>query len=76
MCTAICYTMICMVKIMINVRITPEEHEILKKAAAKAGRTKTEIIRELIRSLESAKRGKQRGTYTGTAGPQCKQTRK
>jgi len=51
--------MICMTKIMINVRITPEEHEILKRAAAKAGRTKTDIIRELIRSLESGKRGKQ-----------------
>ena len=48
-----------MAKILINVRITPEEHEILRKAAAKAGRTKTDMLRELIRSLESGKRGKQ-----------------
>jgi predicted DNA-binding protein len=47
-----------MAKILINIRITPEEHEILKKTAAKAGRTKTDILRELIRSLESGKRGK------------------
>jgi uncharacterized protein (DUF1778 family) len=40
---------------MINVRITPEEHEILKRAAARAGRTKTDILRELIRSLERKK---------------------
>jgi hypothetical protein len=44
---SICYTLIRMSKIMINVRITPEEHEILKRAAARAGRTKTDILREL-----------------------------
>jgi uncharacterized protein (DUF1778 family) len=47
-----------MAKIMITLRITPEEHAILKKAAAKAGRTKTDMVREWIRSLESGKRGK------------------
>jgi hypothetical protein len=38
-------------KIMITVRIAPAEYEILKKAAEQSGRTKTDIIRELIRSL-------------------------
>jgi uncharacterized protein (DUF1778 family) len=42
-------------KILINVRVTHEENEILKRAAAKSGRTKTEILRELIRSLERKK---------------------
>jgi hypothetical protein len=42
-------------KILINVRITLEKHEILKRAAAKSGRTKTETLRELIRTLETKK---------------------
>jgi hypothetical protein len=41
-----------MTKILINVRVTPEEFETLTAAAVKAGRTKTDIIREMIRSLK------------------------
>jgi hypothetical protein len=56
MCNANHITAVRMNKTILNVRITPEEQEILKRAAAKAGRTKTEIIRELIRSLERKRR--------------------
>jgi hypothetical protein len=46
-----------MTKILINVRVTPEEFETLTAAAVKAGRTKTDIIREMIRSLKNKKAG-------------------
>lgn len=36
---------------LINVRVTADEDAALTEHAAKAGRTKTDIIRELIRSL-------------------------
>jgi hypothetical protein len=42
---------------MITFRITTEELAILNRAAAKADRTQTDMVREWIRSLESGKRG-------------------
>ena len=39
-------------KRLINVRVTLEEDEILGQYAAKTGRTRTEIIRDLIRALK------------------------
>ncbi|MEW5860681.1 MAG: ribbon-helix-helix protein, CopG family [Cyanobacteriota bacterium] len=35
----------------ITIRVTQEEFELLEKVCEKTGRTKTEILRELIRSL-------------------------
>jgi len=37
---------------MIGIRITPKEKQILETYAAQEGRSQTEIVRELIRSLE------------------------
>lgn len=35
----------------ITIRVTQEEFDLLEKVCEKTGRTKTEILRELIRSL-------------------------
>jgi uncharacterized protein (DUF1778 family) len=39
-------------KRLINVRVTLEEDEILTRHAAQTGRSRTDVIRELIRSLK------------------------
>jgi hypothetical protein len=39
-------------KRLVNVRVTPEEDGLLTEYAAVTGRTRTEILRELIRSLK------------------------
>jgi uncharacterized protein (DUF1778 family) len=41
-----------MVKVNLNVRVEQSEMEILEQYAHLAGRTKTDIIREYIRSLD------------------------
>ncbi|MBW4610337.1 MAG: ribbon-helix-helix domain-containing protein [Hassallia sp. WJT32-NPBG1] len=41
-----------MVKVNLNIRVEQAEMEILEKRAKQTGRTKTDIIREYIRSLD------------------------
>ncbi|MBD0384984.1 MAG: CopG family transcriptional regulator [Nostoc sp. C3-bin3] len=41
-----------MVKVNLNIRVEQSEMEILERHAKHSGRTKTDIIREYIRSLD------------------------
>jgi predicted DNA-binding protein len=43
-----------MAKTQLNLRIEESEMKILQKYAKKTGRTKTDILREFIRSLKSS----------------------
>ncbi len=40
-----------MAKVLINIRIEEKEDEILKSYCQQTGRTKTDVLREYIRSL-------------------------
>lgn len=42
-------------KVMLNVRIPKSEMEVLEAFCDRAGRTKTDVIREFIRKLEDSK---------------------
>jgi predicted DNA-binding protein len=51
-------------KKILNIRITPEEEAILAAYAKRRGRTKTDLIREIIRSLREKPNQQKEPSFT------------